>query len=185
MNRGNLFTLSWQEKVDLFNKFLFSPLGLHYLCHTFKQFAQMNKSYEEINEKIRKGKAVVLTAEEVSEMAKTMKPKEILDKVDVVTTATFGAMCSSGAFLNFGHANPPIRMERIEINGVPVSGGLAAVNIWSMSLSNEVGLAEKDDASFACSVVSGSLPYFPNLELRGSQIISPSPVLNHVSSRSL
>ena len=90
----------------------------------------MTKSYEEINEKIRKGKAVVLTAEEVSEMARTMSPKEILDKVDVVTTATFGAMCSSGAFLNFGHANPPIRMERIEINGVPVSGGLAAVDTF-------------------------------------------------------
>ncbi len=96
----------------------------------FKQFAEMTKSYEEINEKIRKGKAVVLTAEEVSEMALTMKPKEILEKVDVVTTATFGAMCSSGAFLNFGHANPPIRMERIEINGVPVSGGLAAVDTF-------------------------------------------------------
>ena len=90
----------------------------------------MTKSYEEINEKIRKGKAVVLTAEEVSEMAKTMKPKEILEKVDVVSTATFGAMCSSGAILNFGHANPPIRMERIELNGVPVSGGLAAVDTY-------------------------------------------------------
>ena len=90
----------------------------------------MTKSYEEINEKIRKGKAVVLTAEEVSEIAKTMKPKEILDKVDVVSTATFGAMCSSGAILNFGHANPPIRMERIELNGVPVSGGLAAVDTY-------------------------------------------------------
>jgi len=90
----------------------------------------MSKSYEEINEKIRKGKAVVLTAEEVSGMARTMKPKEILEKVDVVTTATFGAMCSSGAFLNFGHADPPIRMERIEINGVPVSGGLAAVDTF-------------------------------------------------------
>ena len=90
----------------------------------------MAKTYEEINEKIRKGKAVVLTAEEVSEMALTMSPKEILDKVDVVTTATFGAMCSSGAFLNFGHANPPIRMERIELNGVPVSGGLAAVDTY-------------------------------------------------------
>ena len=32
MNRGKLFTLSWREKVDLFNKLLFSPLGLHYLC---------------------------------------------------------------------------------------------------------------------------------------------------------
>lgn len=90
----------------------------------------MAKTYEEINEKIRKGKAVVLTAEEVSEMARTMPPKEILKKVDVVTTATFGAMCSSGAFLNFGHATPPIRMERIELNGVPVSGGLAAVDTY-------------------------------------------------------
>lgn len=90
----------------------------------------MVKSYEEINEKIRKGKAVVLTAEQVSEMAKTMSPKEILNKVDVVTTGTFGAMCSSGAILNFGHAQPAIRMERIEINGVPVSGGLAAVDTF-------------------------------------------------------
>ena len=90
----------------------------------------MVKSYEEINEKIRKGKAVVLTAEQVSEMAKSMSPKEILKKVDVVTTGTFGAMCSSGAILNFGHAQPAIRMERIEINGVPVSGGLAAVDTF-------------------------------------------------------
>ncbi len=88
------------------------------------------KTYAEINEKIKKGTAVVLTAEEVSEMAKTLSPKEIAEKVDVVTTATFGAMCSSGAFLNFGHANPPIRMERIELNGVRVSGGLAAVDTY-------------------------------------------------------
>lgn len=90
----------------------------------------MRKTYEEINEKIRRGQAVVMTAEEVSEMAKTMSPKEILDKVDVVTTATFGAMCSSGAILNFGHAVPGIRMEKIKVNGVPVSGGLAAVDTY-------------------------------------------------------
>ena len=98
------------------------------------------KTYAEINEKIKKGTAVVLTAEEVSELSKTLSPKEIAEKVDVVTTATFGAMCSSGAFLNFGHSNPPIRMEKIELNGVRVSGGLAAVDMaepissktWSM-----------------------------------------------------
>lgn len=72
----------------------------------------------------------MLTAEEVSELAKTLSPKEIAEKVDVVTTATFGAMCSSGAFLNFGHANPPIRMEKIELNGIRVSGGLAAVDTY-------------------------------------------------------
>mgnify|MGYP000859742069 FL=1 len=90
----------------------------------------MAKTYAEINEKIKKGTAVVLTAEEVSELAKTLSPKEIAEKVDVVTTATFGAMCSSGAFLNFGHANPPIRMEKIELNGIRVSGGLAAVDTY-------------------------------------------------------
>ncbi len=88
------------------------------------------KTYTEINEKIKNGTAIILTAEEVSELSKTLSPKEIAAKVDVVTTATFGAMCSSGAFLNFGHANPPIRMEKIELNGVKVSGGLAAVDTY-------------------------------------------------------
>ncbi len=88
------------------------------------------KTYAEINEKIKQGTAVVLTAEEVAELSKTLSPKEIATRVDVVTTATFGAMCSSGAFLNFGHANPPIRMEKIELNGVRVSGGLAAVDTY-------------------------------------------------------
>jgi len=99
----------------------------------------MKKSYEEINDRIRRGKAVVLTAEEVSEMARTLTPAEIVRRVDVVTTGTFGAMCSSGAFLNFGHADPPIRMERIELNGVPVSGGLAAVDTY-------VGATDTDPA---------------------------------------
>ena len=88
------------------------------------------KTYAEINEKIKKGTAVVLTAEEVSELSRSLTAKEIAQKVDVVTTATFGAMCSSGAFLNFGHATPPIRMEKIELNGVRVSGGLAAVDTY-------------------------------------------------------
>jgi len=88
------------------------------------------KSYEEINAKIRAGKAVVLTAAEVAEMGRTATPGEIVRKVDVVTTATFGAMCSSGAIINFGHSEPPIRMEKIRINGVPAYEGLAAVDTY-------------------------------------------------------
>ena len=38
------------------------------------------KTYAEINEKIKKGTAVVLTAEEVSELSKTLSPKEIAEK---------------------------------------------------------------------------------------------------------
>jgi L-aspartate semialdehyde sulfurtransferase len=90
--------------------------------------AMMAKSYEEINAKIKAGQAVVLTAEEVSAMAAEASPAEIAKKVDVVTTATFGAMCSSGCFINFGHPSPPIRMESITLNGVPVFGGVAAVD---------------------------------------------------------
>ncbi len=88
------------------------------------------KSYEEINRKLKSGEAVVLTAEEVSRMALEATPEEIVEKVDVVTTATFGAMCSSGAIINFGHANPPIRMEKIRLNGVPCYEGLAAVDSY-------------------------------------------------------
>ena len=91
---------------------------------------QKSKTYEEINQKLKSGKAVVLTAEEVARMAKTVSSEEIIEKVDVVTTATFGAMCSSGAFINFGHASPPIRMEKIRLNGVPCYEGLAAVDSY-------------------------------------------------------
>ena len=48
----------------------------------------------------------------------------------MVTTGTFGAMCSSGAFLNFGHSEPPIKMQHISLNGVAAYGGLAAVDAY-------------------------------------------------------
>lgn len=90
----------------------------------------VNKSYDEINAKIKKGKAVILTAEEVATMSRELSPKQILKKVDIVTTATFGAMCSSGAFLNLGHTNPPMRMEKLTLNGVNAYGGVAAVDAY-------------------------------------------------------
>lgn len=90
----------------------------------------LTKSYEEINAKIKKGKAVILTAEEVATMSREMSPRQILKKVDIVTTATFGAMCSSGAFLNLGHTNPPMRMEHLTLNGVTAYGGIAAVDAY-------------------------------------------------------
>ena len=88
------------------------------------------KTVAEINEKIRSGKAVVLTAEEVIAMAKEQGVKKAAEKVDVVTTGTFSPMCSTGAFLNFGHSDPPIRMSKILINDVPVCAGLAAVDCF-------------------------------------------------------
>jgi len=90
----------------------------------------VKRTFEEINDKIKKGKAVILTAEEVTKMAKESSVSDVAKKVDVVTTATFGPMCSSGAFINFGHSNPPIRMEKITLNDVAGYGGLAAVDTY-------------------------------------------------------
>jgi len=88
------------------------------------------KSILDIQKKIVKGKAVVLSASQVSKLADKYNKEEIFEKVDVVTTATFAPMCSSGAFLNFGNLDLPIRMENITLNGVPASGGLAAVDTY-------------------------------------------------------
>jgi len=90
----------------------------------------MSKTYEQINEKIRSGKAVVYTAEEVIDIVRKKGAEKAAEEVDVVTTGTFGAMCSSGAFVNFGHSSPPIRMTEIRLNGVEAYGGLAAVDTY-------------------------------------------------------
>ncbi len=90
----------------------------------------MAKSWEEINARIASGEAVVMTAEEFGSLAADEGVKSAAKKVDVVTTGTFGPMCSSGAFLNFGHTDPPIKMGEITLNDVPASGGLAAVDTY-------------------------------------------------------
>jgi uncharacterized protein (DUF39 family) len=96
----------------------------------------VQKSFQEINEKIRKGQAVVMTAEEVSVLGREKSPEEIARRVDVVTTATFGPMCSSGMFINVGHSSPPIRMEKATLNGVPVFTGIAAVDLYIGATEN-------------------------------------------------
>jgi uncharacterized protein (DUF39 family) len=90
----------------------------------------VQKSYQEINEKIRKGQAVVVTAEEMVGIVKKKGPAQAARDVDVVTTGTFAPMCSSGAFINFGHTRPPIKASKVWLNDVPAYGGLAAVDLF-------------------------------------------------------
>ena len=70
----------------------------------------MAKTIEEINEKIKEGKAVVFTAEEIIDVAKEKGVKKAAQEVDVVTTGTFGIMCSSAAYFNIGHTTPQIKL---------------------------------------------------------------------------
>ncbi len=88
------------------------------------------RTIKEINEKIKKGKAVVLTAKEVKNLAEEKGTKEVYKKVDIVTTATFSPMCSSGIFLNFGHTKPPMKFQKVYLDNVPAYGGLAAADIY-------------------------------------------------------
>ncbi|MEM3693558.1 MAG: homocysteine biosynthesis protein [Candidatus Bathyarchaeia archaeon] len=88
------------------------------------------RTYEEINQRIAKGEVAVLTAEEFIKVVEASGIEKAAKEVDVVTTGTFGAMCSSGAFLNFGHSDPPIKMWHCWLNDVPAYRGLAAVDVY-------------------------------------------------------
>ena len=102
----------------------------------------VNKSVAEINDRIKRGDAVVVTAEEMVEIVREKGDIGAAKEVDVVTTGTFGAMCSSGAWLNFGHSDPPIKMQKVWINDVEAYGGVAAVDayIGATQLSETKGM---------------------------------------------
>ncbi len=91
---------------------------------------KINKTYRQINEKIRSGHAVVMTAEEIIDVVRKEGPVEAARRVDVVTTGTFAPMCSSGAIINFGHSVPTIKASKVWLNNVPAYGGLAAVDCY-------------------------------------------------------
>ena len=91
---------------------------------------QVNKTIQEINEKIKQGKAVVVTAEEMIDIVRKKGEVKAAREVDVVTTGTFSPMCSSGAFINFGPVSPPIKAAKVWLNDVPAYAGIAAVDIY-------------------------------------------------------
>jgi len=90
----------------------------------------LTKTYSEINEKIKNGNAVVITAEEMIKYVEENGTKVAAEDIDIVTTGTFGPMCSSGAFLNFGHSDPPIKFEHLWLNDVHAYHGNAAVDCY-------------------------------------------------------
>jgi len=91
---------------------------------------KINKSYQEINNKIKSGEVVVVTAEEMIGIVDEEGPVEAARRVDVVTTGTFAPMCSSGAFINFGHTVPTIKTSKVWLNNVPAYAGVAAVDCY-------------------------------------------------------
>ncbi|MBU2490084.1 MAG: homocysteine biosynthesis protein [Proteobacteria bacterium] len=91
---------------------------------------KVRKTIREINDKIRAGEAVVVTAEEIIGIVRDNGPVEAARQVDVVTTGTFAPMCSSGVMFNIGHARPTLKASKVWFNNVPAYGGLAAADCY-------------------------------------------------------
>ncbi|MCX7982884.1 MAG: homocysteine biosynthesis protein [Syntrophales bacterium] len=113
---------------------------------------RVKKTYAEINEKIRQGRVVVVTAEEMIDIVERHGEVEAARRVDVVTTGTFSPMCSSGAFINFGHTSPRIKAHRVWLNDVPAYAGLAAVDCY-------IGATEVIEGDPLNSVYPGEFNY--------------------------
>ncbi|MHA2313699.1 MAG: homocysteine biosynthesis protein [Candidatus Hermodarchaeia archaeon] len=88
------------------------------------------RTIDEINDKIKRGAAVIFTASEMKRLVEEKGVKAAAKEVDVVTTGTFGAMCSSGAIVNVGHADPPIKIQKAWMNDVEVCHPGAAVDLY-------------------------------------------------------
>jgi L-aspartate semialdehyde sulfurtransferase len=113
---------------------------------------KVSKTIDEINKRIKNGKVVVVTADEMADIVKKKGPEKAAREIDVVTTGTFAPMCSSGAFINFGPVKPAIKASSVWLNGVPAYAGLAAVDIY-------VGAAEPAEDDPLNGVHPGQFKY--------------------------
>jgi len=122
------------------------------------------RTVEEINEKILKGDAQVLTAEEMKKLVESSGVEVAFKEVDVVTTGTFGAMCSSGAVINLGHSDPPIKIDKAWMNDVEVCHPGAAVDLFV----GATNMSEKQPFEYGGGHVIQDLVAGEEVELRAT-----------------
>jgi uncharacterized protein (DUF39 family) len=88
------------------------------------------RTIEEINEKITKKTAVVWTVEELKQKVAEIGIKKAFKEVDVICSGTFEPMESSGAMINLGHTDPPIKIRQCWLDGIPAYPGFGAVDLY-------------------------------------------------------
>ena len=88
------------------------------------------RTIAQINEKICRGQAVAWTVAEVKAKVDKLGISKIAEQVDVVTTGTFEPMESSGAILNLGHTDPPIKIRQCWLDGIAAYAGFGAVDLY-------------------------------------------------------
>lgn len=88
------------------------------------------RTVAEINDKLSRGKATVWTAEEVKAQVTELGVAKVAAMVDVVCTGTFEPMESSGAVINLGQTDPPIKIRQCWLDGIPAYAGFGAVDLY-------------------------------------------------------
>lgn len=88
------------------------------------------RTIADINQKITSKQAVVWTVEELKAAVAEIGISQAFKQVDVVCTATFEPMESSGAIINLGHTDPPIKIRQCWLDGIPAYAGFGAVDIY-------------------------------------------------------
>jgi len=114
--------------------------------------SQVSRSLDEINKKIKAGKAVVVNAREMATIVKENGKAQAARDIDVVTTGTFSPMCSSGMIFNFPQKPPMIKGHKIWLDNVPCYGGLAAADSF-------IGVTETTENDPLNKVYPGTFDY--------------------------
>lgn len=102
-------------------------------------------SIAEINDKIQQKKAVVWTVEELKARVAEIGVTRAAKKVDVVVAGTFEPMESSGATINLGQTDPPIKIRRCWLDNVPAYTGFGAVDLY-LGAAQMVEAPESEEA---------------------------------------
>ena len=92
--------------------------------------AVKTRTIADINQKISDGTVSVLTARELKALVAEVGVAKAFQQVDAIATGTFEPMDSSGAILNVGHSDPPIKIARATIQNVPAYAGFGAVDLY-------------------------------------------------------
>lgn len=88
------------------------------------------RTIAEINDKISRQCAAVLTVDELKARVVEVGVTQTAKEVDVITTGTFEPMESSGAIINLGHTDPPIKIRQCWLDGVLAYSGFGAVDLY-------------------------------------------------------
>lgn len=88
------------------------------------------RTIAEINDKINRKCAVICTIEELKSRVAEVGVTQVAKEVDAIATGTFEPMESSGAIINLGHTDPPIKIRSCWLDGVPAYSGFGAVDLY-------------------------------------------------------